>query len=197
MVSIPFGGLPMRRMLLFAPCLLLLCSCSASSAADRIAPYYRSAAAIQARLAVTVDSGSYVSDYVLDWSYDGTTNVLTVAEPSQLSGVVLRSDPDGHTMTYDEAVLTLPDADGVLLSPLEMLAALFACWRDEYYESASPENRQGIDCVMLTWRLATDEMDSAELRTLFESESLLPLSCEYILGGVRRLTAQFQTISIT
>jgi len=187
----------MRRIFPLIPCLLLLCSCSAVNAADRIAPFYQSAAAIQARLSVTVDTGSYVSDFLLDWNFDGTTGVLSVVEPAQLCGVVLRSDPDGRTMTYDEAVLTLPEADGIMLSPLEMLATIFACWRDEYYESASPQTHRDIDCVALTWRQTAGEMDSAELRTLFESETLLPLSCEYILGGIRCLTVQFQTVSVT
>lgn len=187
----------MRRIICLLPCLLLLCACRTSSAAEQIAPYYQSVHAVSARLDVTVDSGTQVCDFVLDWTFDGTSNVLSVEKPAELSGVVLRSDADARQITYDEAVLVLPADDGAYLSPLEMLCSLFACWREGYYESAASETVGELPCIALTWRKSAGEYLSAELRTLFDAQTLLPLQCEYILGGTRRMTARFLTVSIT
>ncbi|MBR6748318.1 MAG: hypothetical protein IKM07_05210 [Clostridia bacterium] len=187
----------MRRVFCLLPCLFLLCSCRTASVSEQIAPFYQSANIITARLAVTVDSGTQVCDFIMDWSYDGAVSTLSVVEPASLTGVVLRADPDARKLLYDEAVLVLPAADGLFLSPLEMLASTFACWREGYYESSAAENSRDASSITLTWRQTAGEYDSAELSTVFDAQTLLPLSCEYILGGVRRMTARFLTVAVS
>ncbi len=171
--------------------LLLLCACGADEdITGEIQKLYSApeSAAVNAR--VRADYGERVYDFALECLFSGDGGTVTIREPEELEGVTARLAEDGITLCYEEAeVFTgalLPDG----MSPVESVAVMLRAWGGGYVTESVRENYGGTACRAVTFRIS----DTAQVRTWFEEDTLLPLHAEIYSDGFAVILCDFENV---
>ena len=173
--------------------LLLLGGCSAAQRAEdralEIRAKYLQPAEYTFRADMTADYGDRVYEYTVSYSGDGTSGVLDIEKPLEISGISVSYSEDGIRLMSDGAIIDTGPlwADG--LSPAEAFPTLLGSWRSGWITSAYRETVGGRGCIVLEMCLGTDEDRTA--CTWFYEDTLLPAAAELFSDGVSVLRCEF------
>jgi len=144
---------------------------------------------VSLKAAVRADYGERLYDFVLTFDGGPDDGSITILKPDLVSGVKAHISDGGSTLVWDDASLELGDLSGDL-SPMSAVGLLITEWQQGYIESRSVYETK--DGEFLTIR--TTRAGDVAIESVFDAETLQPLSAEIWAEGSRVLTVVFADV---
>lgn len=173
---------------------LTLCSCGAGQTAEEkameIQAEYAAWDTLTITADVTADYGDRVYEFKLRYTGNDTEGTVEVLSPEEIAGLTAEILPDGSSIEYDGAELSLGELTSGGLSPMDCLPMMIAEWSEGYVDRAETDNIDGTDTLAVTYTLSENE----SLITWFEADTNLPVRAEVYFDGSMVLCCEFENI---
>ncbi len=170
-------------------CLILNgCALSRSAETDEVGirDFYKNIDKIEQIVSVSAEFPSYVSEYLLSYSYlKNGDHMVEVLEPESVCGVrvILR---DGEVLlSADELQLETGRLDEKGLTPISALPKLIETWKT-HPNGVETVHENGENCLLLVY-----EDDAMMYRTVFSRNTYLPIRAEVFCDDVCVLRLQY------
>lgn len=187
----------MRRgfLLICVLMMLLFAGCGAGDQEaylEEIRLRYGTDSAFTAKTAVRVELPEHAAEYVIDWTYESGVSRLTVAEPEEIAGITARTDDQGLSFLYEDAVLTVEPA-GEVLSPLEALPELLFGWAGGIAEDVCWDTWEGAEALAVSYSMERNGRTLSQ-RVWFDRSRYTPLYAEVYQNGSLTMRCTFLTV---
>ena len=180
---------------LFVISALILSSCSGKMSADDLArevkKSYTESDHISMNAEITANYAARAWRFLVKYEGGSGGGTVTILEPENVSGISARIDADGVTLVYDGAEVFTGEVTEDGLSPVDALPVIVSLWRGGIVTGAAWETADGEKCLAVSYRIT----DGVTARTLFDTETLLPVSAELIRGGYAVLSLRFLNVT--
>ena len=175
----------MRKVLLFAPMLmLLLTACGGGAEKDPAAELQAQYAALSSAAMeadITCHYKDEVRTYTMQCTYAPASSTVTVLSPANLAGISAIVTNGTLTLSYQDVSLDAGSYSAAAISPVAALPKLMEAAATGYVTEKSEETVGERTCL----RLACDLKDDENLlyTTWFDQETMLPLRSEISSSG--------------
>lgn len=175
----------MRKVLFFAPMLMLLLTACGGEEPNPIAELQQQYAAVESatmEAEIICHYDDEVREYTLLCAYTPEKSTVTVLAPENLSGISAAVENGMLTLSYDDLSLDAGTYSAAAISPVVALPKLMEAAAWGYPAEQSEETVGERSCIRMGCDLS-DEPGTL-YTTWFDKESLLPLRSEITSDGV-------------
>ena len=173
---------------------LTLCSCGVGQTAEEKAlelqEEYAAWDTLTITADVTADYGDRVYDFKLRYTGNDTEGTIEVLEPEAIAGLTATVSPDGSSLSFDGAELSLGELSSDGLSPMDCLPMMIEQWSKGFVDRAETDSINGTDTLAVTYTVSENEY----LITWFEADTNLPVRAEIYFDGSMVICCEFENI---
>ncbi len=187
----------MKKVLLLALCLTLLCGCGKGeeNAVRDLQARYAAAQKITAQAEITshFDGGSRSFTVSVVWEPQGATT--TVVAPEEIAGISATVTGEKLMLTYDGAALSA--GVPMVLSPAACVPYLLRAVSDGYLLEYGGETMDGRDCIRAAFDTTAPDGTKILCTVWLERQSGAPYYTEFSTDGMVVLTIRALSFDMT
>ena len=181
----------MRKLAFALMISVILLGCSNNSEEPDLHEFYGDITQANMEAIIRSDHGDRIVEFAVRYELTTNSELVTILEPTELSGVAVTLSQDGNSIEFDGLTLETGTLPATRLSPLWAVPFAMRAWREGHIETSGVSGGDVSAVFMSTY-----EGVSHEIVSVFDAESLKPKRTEIFADEIRVLEITFRSVEI-